>query len=110
MTSYAEFSEIASCILRLGETEFNNAYRSIPVQQSSVWLHMEWSLLTAFISESRLLQKMTRNGMAATDFPMSRLLKLAHKFNCFYLSGIYEGIFSDVTNLVTQLSLYFSSD
>lgn len=40
--------------------------------------------------------------MAASELPMSRLLKLAHKFNCFYLSGIYEEIFSDITGLVIR--------
>ncbi|XP_046407687.1 uncharacterized protein YJR142W isoform X3 [Ischnura elegans] len=35
---------------------------------------------------------MTRNGeMAASEMPMSPLLKLAHKFNCFYFSGLHQG-------------------
>ncbi|XP_021916856.1 uncharacterized protein YJR142W isoform X3 [Zootermopsis nevadensis] len=34
---------------------------------------------------------MPRNGMAATELSMSRLLKLAHKFNCFYLSEQQQG-------------------
>ncbi|XP_066993580.2 uncharacterized protein [Anabrus simplex] len=34
---------------------------------------------------------MTGNGMAATELSMSRLLKLAHKFNCFYLTGLSKG-------------------
>jgi len=48
--------------------------------------------------------------MAASELSMSRLLKLAHKFNCFYLSGIYEEIFSDLTGSLIQSSSCFSSD
>ncbi|PSN54722.1 hypothetical protein C0J52_04864 [Blattella germanica] len=40
---------------------------------------------------NKALLMMTRNGMAATEISMSRLLKLAHKFNCFYLSDQQQG-------------------